>query len=296
MITPQTAELIRRIEIRTRKLVTEVFSGSYESVFKGRGMEFAEVREYLPGDDVQIIDWNVTARFGRPFVKRFVEERELTVILAVDLSGSGAFGSRLRTKNQLASEVAAVLTFSAMHNNDRVGMLIFTDQVEKFIPARKGRRHGLRLISEILCHRPRGAGTDLRQALRYLNEVVRRRAVVFLLSDFLDQGYEKALAATNRKHDLVAMTVIDPRETALPPVGLVRLQDTESGEKLVINSSDPGFQNGYRVKGQRRLTELKRMLGSAGVDQVVLQTDQPYVVPLRNFFETRVRRLRRQAG
>ncbi len=296
MIPAEAASQIRRIEIQTRKLVTEVFSGRYESVFKGRGMEFAEVREYLPGDDVKTIDWNVTARYGRPFIKKFVEERELTVVLAVDLSGSGSFGSHRKTKNRLASEVAAVLTFSAMHNNDRVGMLIFTDRVEKFIPARKGRRHALRLISEILCHRPQGRGTDIGRALRYLNDVVRRRAVVFLLSDFMDRDFEKLLSATNRRHDLVAITITDPREGEMPAAGLVRMQDNESGRIMVVDTSDPLFRRAYQERAAIAHAGLTRQLAAAGVDHVDLATDQPYVTPLRSFFEMRARRLRRQTG
>ncbi|HYW68387.1 MAG TPA: DUF58 domain-containing protein, partial [bacterium] len=235
MIPQEILKKIRRIEIRTRRLVADVFSGEYQSVFKGRGMEFTEVREYLPGDDIRSIDWNVTARTGTPYIKKFEEERELTIMFVVDASGSGAFGSVSRFKAELAAELCAVLAFSATRNNDRVGLVMFSDRIEKVVPPQKGRRHVLRVVRELLYSTPEGTGTDIPMALDYLANVVRRHAVVFLVSDFQTSGYDRALAVANRRYDLIAVDVSDPREQELPRVGLVELEDAETGERISVD-------------------------------------------------------------
>lgn len=281
---------VRRIEIRTRGLVNEVFSGEYHSAFKGRGMSFAEVREYQYGDDIRNIDWNVTARSGAPFVKVYEEERELTVMLVVDVSASGEFGSRERLKGELAVEICALLAFSAIKNNDKVGLIIFSDRIEKFVPPRKGRRHVLRVLRELLYHKPEGRGTDIRGALEYLTHVQRKRAVSFLVSDFQDQGFERALAVAGRRHDMVAIRIGDRREEELPPVGLVELEDPESGERVVVNTSDPDFRQAFSEKVRRARADLDRSLRRSKVDVIDVVTGRPYVRPLMRFFEERERR------
>jgi uncharacterized protein (DUF58 family) len=292
MIPREILKQVRRIEISTRGLVNEVFSGEYHSVFKGRGMSFAEVREYAYGDDIRSIDWNVTARTGQPHVKVFEEERELTVMLLVDVSASGDFGTRQRMKAELAVEICALLAFSAIKNNDKVGLVIFSDHVEKFVPPRKGRRHVLRLVRELLYHEPRGRGTDLTAALEYLAHVQRKRAVTFLVSDFRDNGFEKALAVAGRRHDLIAVRLSDPREEALPPVGLVELEDPETGQRVVVDTSSSTFQAAFRgVNGSRR-ARLERSLRRSRVDVIDVETGRPYVKPLMRFFQDRMRRRR----
>ncbi|NUO81345.1 DUF58 domain-containing protein, partial [candidate division KSB1 bacterium] len=235
MIPKEILKKVRRLEIQTRALVNDVFSGEYHSVFKGRGMAFAEVREYVLGDDVRNIDWNVTARTGHPFVKVFDEERELTVMLLVDVSSSGEFGTHEQMKGDIAAEICALLAFSAIKNNDKVGLIIFTDRIEKFVPPKKGRTHVLRVLREVLYHKPEGHGTNITTALEYLNRVIRRKAVVFLVSDFLSEGYEKALRVAGKRHDLVAIPITDPRETEIPNVGLVELEDAETGEVHLLD-------------------------------------------------------------
>src|SRR5262245_1026883 len=236
---------VRRIEIRTNRLVSEGMGGEYKSVFKGRGMEFAEVREYVPGDDIRTIDWNVTARTGGAFVKRFAEERELTLMLLVDVSGSGAFGSGDRSKTELAAEVSAVLAFAAIRNNDRVGAILFTDRVERYIPPRRGRRHVLAVVRDLLWHRPQSRGTDIAGALTFLSRVAVKRAIVFLISDFRADGFERALRLAHRKHDVIAIPVRDPREEALPPVGLLSLEDAERGARRAIGAGSAGAREGW---------------------------------------------------
>lgn len=283
---------VRRIEIRTRKLVNESLAGGYHSVFKGQGMEFSEVREYQFGDDVRSIDWNVTSRMGRPFVKKYKEERELTVVLVVDASASGTFGSAEQVKSEVMAEICALLAFSAIRNNDRVGLILFTDRVEKFVPPAKGQRHVLRVIREILFHRPAGRGTDLNGALEYLGRVIRRRAVVFLVSDFLTREFERSLRLVNRVHDLVALSVRDPRESELPAVGMVALEDAETGVVQVVDTGVPRLRQAFReaaLAGQQRLRDLFRRLG---IDTVELVNGEPYDVPLVRFFEERARRAR----
>ncbi len=292
MIPREILKQVRRIEISTRGLVNEVFSGEYHSVFKGRGMSFAEVREYEYGDDIRSIDWNVTARTGAPFVKIFEEERELTVMLLVDVSASGDFGTRGRMKSEIAVEVCALLAFSAIKNNDKVGLIIFSDRVEKFVPPRKGRRHVLRVLRELLYHEPEGRRTDITAALEYLAHVQRRRAVTFLVSDFRDEGFEKALAVAGRRHDLVAVRLSDPRERELPPLGLVELEDPESGERLVVDTSREAFRAAYRGVNDRRRATLDRELRRSKVDVIDIETGRPYVQPLMRFFQERMRRRR----
>ena len=245
MIPKEILKKVKRIEITTRGLVNDVFSGEYHSVFKGRGMEFSEVREYQIGDDIRTIDWNVTARMGHPFVKIFEEERELTVMLIVDVSSSGNFGTHSRMKGEIAIEICALLAFSAIKNNDKVGLIIFTDAIEKFIPPKKGKSHVLRVLRELLYHEPKGRQTDIGKTLEYLNRVTKRRSVVFLVSDFINTGYEKALQIANRRHDIVAITVTDPREMNMPDVGFIRLEDAETGEVVLVDTSYDMWRGKY---------------------------------------------------
>jgi uncharacterized protein (DUF58 family) len=281
---------VRRLEIRTRRLVEESLAGSYHSVFRGRGMEFAEVREYVPGDDVRTIDWNVSARMGHPFVKKFTEERELSVMLLVDASGSGKFGTDRTTKLALAAEISALLAFSAIRNNDRVGLLLFTDRVERFLPPRKGREHGLRVLRELVTPNVVGRGTRIGLALEYLQRVVRKRAVVFLVSDFQDEGYERVLRGIGRKHDVVAISVADPREAMLPDVGLLHVEDPETGEVGLIDSGSAAVRRAY-ADAERRARETRRAtLRRAGIELLELSTGEPYEAPLVRFFHERARR------
>jgi len=292
MIPREILKQVRRIEISTRGLVNEVFSGEYHSVFKGRGMNFAEVREYQYGDDIRNIDWNVTARSGAPFVKVFEEERELTVMLLVDVSASGDFGTRERLKGEVAVEICALLAFSAIKNNDKVGLVIFSDHVEKFVPPRKGRRHVLRVLRELLYHEPRGRGTDINAVLEYLTHVQRKRAVTFLVSDFRDEGFDKALAVAGRRHDLIAVRIGDVRERALPPIGLVELEDPETGERVVVDTSSHAFRVAFQDVDARRRHALDRTLRRSKVDVIDIETGEPYVKPLMRFFQERMRRRR----
>ena len=292
MIPHEIFKQIRRVEIATRGLVNEVFSGEYHSVFKGRGMNFAEVREYHYGDDIRNIDWNVTARNGTPFVKVFDEERELTVMLVVDVSASGDFGSASRMKGEVAVEICAVLAFSAITNNDKVGLIIFSDRIEKFVPPRKGRRHVLRVLRELLYFRPVGRGTDVAGALEYLARVVRRRAVVFVVSDFLASGYRKALAVAGRRHDTVVIRMSDPREQHLPPVGYLELEDAETGEQVTVNVSDPGFRTAFERDVAETLIAREREFRKTGVDVIEITTDRPYADRLMRFFRQRAKRFR----
>jgi uncharacterized protein (DUF58 family) len=255
-------------------------------------MNFAEVREYQYGDDIRSIDWNVTARVGAPFVKIFEEERELTVMLVVDVSASGDFGTRERLKGEVAVEICALLAFSAIKNNDKVGLIIFSDRIEKFVPPRKGRRHVLRVLRELLYHRPEGRGTDITAALEYLTHVQRKKAVTFLVSDFRDDGFDKALAIAGRRHDLIAVRVGDERERALPRLGLVELEDPETGERVIVNTSNPDFRSAFADHVERRRAELDRSLRRSKVDVIDIETGRPYVKPLMRFFQERTRRRR----
>jgi uncharacterized protein (DUF58 family) len=301
MNTEQTREILRKvrhIEIRTRRLVNDSLAGEYHSVFKGRGMNFDEVREYVPGDEVRTIDWNVTARAGKPFIKKFVEERELTLMLAVDVSASGDFGSGEQSKREMAAELASVLAFSATHNNDKVGLILFTDQVELYVPPRKGRRHVLRLVREILGFQPKRPGTDVVKALDFLNHVLSRRAIVFLVSDFQsDQDPEVATAAlrrairqTSARHDLVAMHVHDPREQDLPDFGLLAVEDAETGELLELDTGDEQVRRRFAQLALENADRLRRAFNGEAVDSLSLSTGQPYLPTLLNFFKHRERR------
>ena len=292
MIPREILKQVRRIEISTRGLVNEVFSGEYHSVFKGRGMNFAEVREYQYGDDIRSIDWNVTARTGSPFVKVFEEERELTVMLVVDVSASGDFGTRERLKGEVAVEICALLAFSAIKNNDKVGLIIFSDRIEKFVPPRKGRRHVLRVLRELLYHRPAGRGTDITTALEYLTHVQRKKAVAFLVSDFRDDGFDRALAIAGRRHDLIAVRVGDERERELPPLGLLELEDPETGERVIVNTSNLEFRTAFGDHVERKRVELDRTFRRSKVDVIDIETGRPYVKPLMLFFQDRARRRR----
>jgi uncharacterized protein (DUF58 family) len=290
MIPKEILKKVRQIEIRTNREVTDVLGGQYHSVFKGRGMEFEEVREYTPGDEVRSIDWNVTARFGHPYIKKFKEERELTVMLIVDVSASGLFGSVRQTKNELAAELAAVLAFSAIRNNDKVGLIMFTDRIEKFVPPQKGRRHVLRVIREILAFQPQGTGTNLKLAIDYLNSVQRRRAVTFVLSDFQvddEPAVLKKLRVAGKRHDVVALSLRDPREEELPAVGLVQLRDAETGRQVVVDSFSHRVREAFAATAKARLERLEELLRSAGVDQVEIGTDTDYMLPLIKFFRMR---------
>jgi uncharacterized protein (DUF58 family) len=282
---------IRRLELRTRRLVESSFAGQYQSVFKGRGMNFEEVRPYSPGDEIRAIDWNVTARTGEPYIKKFTEEREMTVMIVLDVSASGDFGSVRESKREMAAEVASILAFSAIHNNDKVGLLLFSDRVELFIPPKKGRLHILRLIREMLFFSPKGRGTDLAGALEYMNKVITRRAVVFVISDFLAGDFSRPLTVSARRHDMVALTVVDPTEEALPDVGVILLEDPETGEQIEIDTSRRAITGNYARLAGERAKELGTLFGSRGVDMVQLRTDRDYLPMLRSFFDRRGRRL-----
>ena len=282
---------IRRLELRTRRLVSSTFAGQYHSVFKGRGMNFEEVREYAPGDEIRSIDWNVTARMNTPYVKKFTEEREMTVMLVVDVSASGTFGSVDLSKRELAAEVASILAFSAINNNDKVGLLLFSDEVELFIPPKKGRYHTLRLIREMLYFEPKGRGTNLAEALDYLNRVTSRRAVVFMISDFISPNFDKALTVSSRRHDVVAMPVSDPGESNLPNVGIITLEDAETGEQIDINTGSRAVRRGLADLEETRRKAMHKLFRSRRIDVVPLSTTEDYLIALRVFFKQRERRL-----
>jgi len=292
MIPKEILKKVRQIEIRTGRLVNDVFAGEYESVFKGRGMEFHEVREYVPGDDIRSIDWNVTARSGHPYVKKFVEERELTVIIMADMSGSGSFGTRNKMKAELMAEIGAVLSFSAVKNNDKVGLLLFTDKVEKFIPPKKGRPHVLRVIRELLYYKPESRKTSISSAIEYLGKVLKKRAVIFLISDFMDTGYEKLLGILNKRHDIIGISISDPREKDIPDIGLVKFEDAETGEILYLDTSDDLLKKELAEKRSDLLNARNRAFRSIGVDSISISTDKPYIDPLIIFFRMRAKRFR----
>lgn len=316
MIPRDILRKIRQIELRTRRLVSETLAGQYHSVFKGQGMNFEEVREYQPGDDVRTLDWNVTARMNHPFVKKFVEERELTLMLVVDLSASGLFGSIEQSKRELAAEIGSVLAFSAIRNNDKVGLILFTEEVEKFIPPRKGRRHVLRVIREILFHEPRFRGTNLDSALEFLGRISRHRSIAVVLSDFIGQGVPSrsvmsghlrrkavmsetlgqasftALRQASRRHDVVAVQITDRFEMELPALGRLVLKDAETGEVVEVDTGDPRKRANFAQRQERAQAEMLRLFRGAGVDSIQLRTDQPYAGALGRFFEVREKRRR----
>jgi uncharacterized protein (DUF58 family) len=290
-LSPELFQKIKAIQIRTQRLVNDAFAGEYESAFKGRGMEFEEVREYRPGDDIRHIEWNVTARMGAPFVKSHREERELTVMLVVDVSSSGAFGTGAKLKNEVAAEVAALLAYTAIHSNDRVGLLLFSDQMERYIPPKKGSAHVWRVIREILGFRPRHSSTDLEGALEYLNKVLRRRSVVFVISDFLDEGFADRLRIAGRRHDLTAVSVADRREVDLPRIGLLELEDAETGELITIDTYDRNITDGFHVLSHEERQRLSEVFRSAGIGEVRISADdESYVDNLVRYFHRRERR------
>jgi uncharacterized protein (DUF58 family) len=291
MDAAEVLKKIRALEIKTKGLVQTVFAGDYHSVFKGRGMNFEDVREYQPGDEIRAIDWNVTARLGTAFVKKFTEERELTVVLVVDVSASGNFGSVSQSKRELAAEVACLLAFSAIRNNDKVGLLLFSDRVELFIPPKKGRSHTLRIIREILFFEPAGRGTAPALALDYLNKVVTRRAVVFFVSDFQTGDFSRELSVSGRRHDFIAIHVQDQREEILPNVGIITLEDAETGEQLEINTADRTTRARFSAMAETRRAELNRTLRRNSIDAISLRTGEDYLPALRSFFKQRERRL-----
>ena len=289
---------MRQLEIRTRRLVNDSLAGQYHSVFKGRGMDFDEVREYIPGDEVRTIDWNVTARTGHPFVKKFTEERELTILLLVDVSASGNFGSAPQSKRELAAEMASVLAFSAIHNSDKVGLILYSDRVEEYIPPKKGRRHVLRLVREILFHQPLGRGTDTVKALDFANHILHRRAIAFLISDFQSseepglalENLRRAMRQTNRRHDLVALHIQDAREKTLPDVGVIAIEDAETDEVVELDTADPEIRSGFAKEVNERTQRLVRGFRAEAVDTLELDTAVPYLPALQRFFKNRERR------
>jgi uncharacterized protein (DUF58 family) len=293
-VPPEILRQVKLIELRTRGLVNSLFSGEYRSVFKGQGMEFSEVREYQPGDEVRTIDWNVTARMGRPFVKRYIEERELTVMLAVDLSGSERFGTVKRFKSELATELGAVLAMSAVRNNDRVGILLFTDQVEHVVPPSKGRRHVLRCIRDLLVHDPVGTGTDIAAALEYLRRMLRQHTIIFVVSDFLGAEIERPLKLLAQQHDVVAVTVEDPSEQSLPDIGLARLVDPETGAAVDIDTSDPRVREQYTAFVSEEREARRHLLRRLAIDEIPVVTDRGIIEPLLRFFHSRETRDRRR--
>jgi uncharacterized protein (DUF58 family) len=301
-MNPERARTIlsrmRQLEIRTRRLVNNTLAGEYHSVFKGRGMDFDEVREYVAGDEVRTIDWNVTARAGRPFVKKFTEERELTILLLVDVSASGNFGSATQSKRELAAELASVLAFSAIRNSDKVGLILYTDRIEQYIPPKKGRRHVLRVAREILFHEPQGRGTDTVKALDFANNILRRRAIAFLISDFQASGdpdraldeLRRAMRQTNRRHDLVALHIEDAREKSLPDVGVLAMEDAETGEVVELDTGNPEVRARFEREATDRTRRLVRGFRAEAIDTLELDTATPYLPALQHFFKTRERR------
>lgn len=287
METSELLKKVRKIEIRSRGLSNQVFSGEYHSAFKGRGMAFSEVREYQPGDDIRTIDWNVTARLNHPYVKVFEEERELTVMMLVDVSESESFGTRKQMKQELITELCAVLAFSAIQNNDKIGVIFFSDKIEKFIPPKKGKSHILRIIRELIAFKPDSTGTDIRQALRYCTNVIKKRSIAFLISDFMDEGFEDALKIANRKHDVVALRIYDRREMELPDAGLIRVRETETGALKWVDTSDPAVRRQYMVEAQRAELKLKEVFNRSGVDAANISTSESYVKPLMKLFKKR---------
>ncbi|MBS4034284.1 MAG: DUF58 domain-containing protein [Ignavibacterium sp.] len=290
MLTKEIIKQVRQIEIRTRGLVNQVFSGEYHSVFKGRGMEFSEVREYQFGDDIRNIDWNVTARFGHPYIKVFEEERELTVMLMVDLSGSLIFGSVSKTKQRVAAELSAILAFSALKNNDKVGLILFTDKIERFVPPRKGRTHVLRIIREVLSFAPHGKATNIKGALEYMHNAIKKKSIAFVLSDFMDVGYEKILRIVGKKHDLIGIVLDDVREKEFPKMGLVKLTDAETGLERWIDTSSNKVRQALMFTQREKVQKRNSLFVSSGLDSIQVTTGEDYVKPLVRFFKLRERR------
>ena len=289
METSELLKKVRKIELKTKGLSNHIFAGEYHTAFKGRGMAFSEVREYQPGDDVRTIDWNVTARFNLPFVKVFEEERELTVMLIIDVSGSKNFGTQNQFKQELVTELAAVLAFSAIQNNDKIGVIFFSDKVEKFIPPKKGKSHILRIIRELIAFEPENTTTKIAEGLRFFNNVIKKRSVCFVISDFMDSGYDAPLKIANKKHDVIAIKINDPREEELPNIGLIQLKDAESGQLKWVDTSNPSVRESYQSYSRNRSQHTQQLFKNSGVDTIALQTDQDYIKPLIRFFKKRNR-------
>jgi len=290
MSTIELLKKVRKIEIKTKGLSNHIFSGEYHTAFKGKGMAFSEVREYQPGDDVRSIDWNVTARYNSPFVKVFEEEREMTVILLIDVSGSSDFGTQTQLKREVATEIAAVLSFSAINNNDKIGVLFFSDKIEKFIPPKKGKSHILRIIRELITFESESKKTNIEVALKYFNNVIKKRAVCFILSDFMDTNFDKSLKITRNKHDIIALRIHDQREETLPNVGLIKVEDAESGQTRWMDSSNKQVRTNYNNNYREFEKELKQTLQSSGVDHIDIKTGKDYIKPLMSFFKNRGKR------
>jgi uncharacterized protein (DUF58 family) len=290
MSTSALLKKVRKIEIKTKGLSNHIFAGEYHTAFKGKGMAFSEVREYQPGDDVRSIDWNVTARYNAPFVKVFEEEREMTVMLMIDVSASGNFGTQEQFKRELATELAAILAFSAINNNDKVGVIFFTDEVEQFIPPKKGKSHILRIIREVLAFQPTGKGTDIASALEYFSAVIKKRSICFILSDFMSKEFDMPLKIASKKHDLVALRIHDTREDTLPNVGLVPMQDAETEQMLYVDTSSKKVRDNFAKNRANATEKLRKLLPASGVDLIDITTGTDYVKPLINFFKTRGKR------
>ena len=287
MSATELLKKVRKIEIKTKGLSNHIFAGEYHTAFKGKGMAFSEVREYQPGDDIRSIDWNVTARFNNPYIKVFEEEREMTVMLLVDVSASKDFGTHLQMKQEVVTELAAVLAFSAIQNNDKIGVILFSDKIEKFIPPKKGKSHILRIIRELIAFEPEHKGTDIGEALRYFNNVIKKRAVCFLISDFMNEGFEAPLRIANKKHDVVAVRIHDKREEELPNVGLVQMKDAEKGNIEWIDTSSKAIRTQFKANYLKHEAELLQLFRSSGVDTINIRTDEDYVKPLISFFKRR---------
>ena len=287
MDTKELLKKVRKIEIKTKGLSSQVFSGEYHSAFKGKGMAFSEVREYMPGDEIRTIDWNVTARFNHPYVKVFEEERELTVMLLVDISASESFGTKSLLKRELIAELCAVLSFSATQNNDKIGVILFTDQTELYIPPKKGKKHILRIIRELIQFKPEHKKTDIHKALKYFNNMIKKRSIAFVISDFMDNGYEDALKIANKKHDIVALKIEDDFEKELPNVGWIELADAETGEATWVNTSSNSVRKQYKANGLKRDKRIQETFRKAGVDFTTINTKKPYIIPLMNLFKRR---------
>ena len=287
METTELLKKVRKIEIKTRGISNHIFAGEYHSAFKGRGMAFSEVREYQPGDDIRTIDWNVTARFGHPYVKIYEEERELTVMLIVDVSASETFGTQRQLKQELITELCAVLSFSAIQNNDKIGVIFFSDKIEKFIPPKKGKSHILRIIRELINFKPEHSKTNIAQALRYFTSVIKKRSVAFIISDFIDQGFEDALKIANKKHDVVALRIYDHRENELPDIGLIKIKDAETNEMIWLDTSDRKTRITFSANAKKAEAELKNIFNKSGVDTANINTADSYIKPLMNLFKKR---------
>ena len=289
METSDLLKKVRKIELKTRGLSNHIFAGEYHTAFKGRGMAFSEVREYQPGDDIRTIDWNVTARFNTPFIKVFEEERELTVMLIIDVSGSKNFGTQKQMKQELVTELSAVLAFSAIQNNDKIGVIFFSDKVEKFIPPKKGKSHILRIIRELIAFEPENKGTDIGEALRYFNNVIKKRAVCFVISDFMGDNFEAPLKIANKKHDVVTISINDKREEELPDIGLIQMKDAETGEVKWIDTGNKSIRQNYKKNYLQNKDEVNQLFKNSGVDTIQLRTDMDYIKPLIQFFKRRVK-------